>query len=622
MPLPPTTQTSDPLRAKDAFAGILAIAAVYVYFLIFAEFAFIENMRAVVHEGGLKLMMAALGLAGIAGSIIAAKQFDPASGSRQLAVGFGGCTLAAGLSLLANNPTLAIAVAIAVGGSLAWTTAMLVLCLRPTVQFKRLGLCCGLGTGLAYALCNQPPIFDSSPRAQTFVAIVAALSGFVISFRIRGGPVAKSSAPEYRPTIAAVWLILFLTLVWIDSAAFFIIQHSPHLKATTWAGLGALQSNAFVHFAAATLAGLALDRGQQPIAIGAALFALLIACVLLGQSGGAFPIARILYTAGVSIYSTALVFYPARGGRPWLAGLLYAASGWFGSAMGIGMVQSLHIIPVLFVAIAATVAVVALLIRHLGLKRFSPSSNFLPLLAAFLIFNPQQAHAEDPTIELGREVYIAEGCIHCHSQYVRTGTADSERWGPATPLANSLKQQPPLYGNRRQGPDLSQVASRRTQEWNRLHLIDPRSITPGSRMPSYAHLFEDPRGNALVAYLASLGSEAIAERLQIAQAWQPAPNTPILNVEKKRMLFAELCASCHGINGQGDGPLASKLGLRPPDFTHDPWRHANTTGVRLELQLARIVKFGQPGTPMAGHEYLTDSEIVSLAQYISGLHCR
>jgi cytochrome c oxidase cbb3-type subunit 2 len=119
------------------------------------------------------------------------------------------------------------------------------------------------------------------------------------------------------------------------------------------------------------------------------------------------------------------------------------------------------------------------------------------------------ASAQDAAlIRRGRAVYLAEGCIHCHSQYVRPGTADEERWGPAQPLAEMEQQRPPLFGNRRQGPDLQNVGTRRTAEWQRLHLQSPRALMPGSRMPSYTHLFGPQPANdgeALLAYLASLG---------------------------------------------------------------------------------------------------------------------
>ena len=112
-------------------------------------------------------------------------------------------------------------------------------------------------------------------------------------------------------------------------------------------------------------------------------------------------------------------------------------------------------------------------------------------------------------IALGRSVYIAEGCIHCHSQYVRPEGVgrDTEFWGPPTRPEDALAQRPVLIGNRRQGPDLANVGLRRQRDWNRLHLINPGLIVPGSRMPSFAHLFEpgqEERGEALLDYLDSL----------------------------------------------------------------------------------------------------------------------
>jgi cytochrome c oxidase cbb3-type subunit 2 len=115
------------------------------------------------------------------------------------------------------------------------------------------------------------------------------------------------------------------------------------------------------------------------------------------------------------------------------------------------------------------------------------------------------------TVALGRSVYIAEGCIHCHSQYVRPIEKDRALWGPETSVERAMAQEPVLIGNRRQGPDLANVALRRPREWNRLHLIDPQSLMPGSRMPAYRYLFEpnNERGEALLVYLASLKSLAL-----------------------------------------------------------------------------------------------------------------
>lgn len=112
----------------------------------------------------------------------------------------------------------------------------------------------------------------------------------------------------------------------------------------------------------------------------------------------------------------------------------------------------------------------------------------------------------EDSVAWGRSVYISEGCMHCHSQYMRPVGKDQELWGVPTSVEQALSQEPVLIGNRRQGPDLANVALRRPREWNRLHLMDPGRIVPGSRMPSFVHLFADgdPRGPALLDYLEQL----------------------------------------------------------------------------------------------------------------------
>jgi cytochrome c oxidase cbb3-type subunit 2 len=227
--------------------------------------------------------------------------------------------------------------------------------------------------------------------------------------------------------------------------------------------------------------------------------------------------------------------------------------------------------------------------------------------------------ADDAQVRAGRDVYLAEGCINCHSQYVRPATADVERWGPGRPLAESLAQTPPLFGNRRQGPDLQNVGNRRSPEWQRLHLMAPRSITPGSRMPSYAYLFTDgdPRGGALVAYLNSLGADTApaSERWTAPAADRPGHPPP-------EQLFTRWCASCHGASGRGDGPLAAQLALPPRNLAGEQWHYvaAGVDATAERAALARLIKYGVRGTSMAGREYLSDADVMALTTYVQSLH--
>jgi len=96
----------------------------------------------------------------------------------------------------------------------------------------------------------------------------------------------------------------------------------------------------------------------------------------------------------------------------------------------------------------------------------------------------------------GRRVYIAEGCIYCHSQQVRPEGfgADIERgWGTRRTVARDyIFDRPPLLGTMRTGPDLASIGARQpSADWHYLHLYDPRLTSPGSIMPPFRFLFEE-----------------------------------------------------------------------------------------------------------------------------------
>jgi len=89
---------------------------------------------------------------------------------------------------------------------------------------------------------------------------------------------------------------------------------------------------------------------------------------------------------------------------------------------------------------------------------------------------------------MGRDVYIREGCVGCHSQQVRMLRAEVQRYGNYSLAAESVYDHPFLWGSKRTGPDLARLGGRYTDEWHRLHLRDPRSVVPESNMPSYPWL--------------------------------------------------------------------------------------------------------------------------------------
>jgi cytochrome c oxidase cbb3-type subunit I/II len=90
---------------------------------------------------------------------------------------------------------------------------------------------------------------------------------------------------------------------------------------------------------------------------------------------------------------------------------------------------------------------------------------------------------------VGRQVYIREGCWYCHSQFVRPVNRDTDKWGPVSQAGEFIYDVPQMFGTRRIGPDLSREGNRRSNEWHYAHHWDPRSVEPESMMPSYDWLY-------------------------------------------------------------------------------------------------------------------------------------
>ena len=99
----------------------------------------------------------------------------------------------------------------------------------------------------------------------------------------------------------------------------------------------------------------------------------------------------------------------------------------------------------------------------------------------------------------GRDIYIREGCVGCHSQMVRPFRAETERYGHYSVAGESVWDHPFLWGSKRTGPDLARIGGRYSDEWHRAHLINPRDLVPESKMPAYPWLAERTLDGALSA---------------------------------------------------------------------------------------------------------------------------
>ena len=88
----------------------------------------------------------------------------------------------------------------------------------------------------------------------------------------------------------------------------------------------------------------------------------------------------------------------------------------------------------------------------------------------------------------GRDIYIREGCVSCHSQMIRPFRTETERYGHYSVAGESVYDRPFLWGSKRTGPDLARVGGRYSDDWHRIHLNNPRDVVPESIMPGYPWL--------------------------------------------------------------------------------------------------------------------------------------
>jgi cbb3-type cytochrome c oxidase subunit II len=618
---------------RSGWRGICLIAITYVYFLIFAQFAFLKRLALLgIADDHLKAVMGAMAAGGILLSLLAPRITLLPSPNLRLRTGLFACGIAACLILLPLGLVGSITVSFTIGCGLGLLTVTLVTYLRRWLGTGSPLPMVGLGTGIGYLICNFPALFTSSPQAQAVTAALMCVAGIGLTLipdsRLPDEPCA--GAQVNVPAVPFVQALAgFTALVWLDSAAFFIIQNTPELKAGTWDGTVHLWINGMLHFFAALASAWYLRRRGLSLVLSLAFFALAASCLLLLGPGRAL-LASAFYPVGVSLYSVALVAYPSllapaasvaeRGRR---AGWIYAIAGWFGSAMGIGMGQNLGHVPVAFVTLAGAIILVPAIPGLIRQRKREIAAVAVILCSALAIDRATSViHADEPQIspaERGRQVYISEGCINCHSQYVRPNTPDVLMWGPATGVGELRRESPPLIGNRRQGPDLAEVGSRRSPLWLKAHFYNPSELSHGSFMPSYEHLFRDRRGGDLVSYLQSLHA-ADVEQFVATRSWLAAHSaTAEADADDGARLFRARCATCHTASGATRNQWRTSFKRLPPDLKAGPFEHlqeGESAAVTMG-SIAKIIKFGIAGTDMPGHEYYADRDIASISLWVT-----
>jgi len=99
----------------------------------------------------------------------------------------------------------------------------------------------------------------------------------------------------------------------------------------------------------------------------------------------------------------------------------------------------------------------------------------------------------------GRDVYVREGCYVCHSQMIRPFRAETERYGHYSVAGEFVYDHPFQWGSKRTGPDLARVGGRYSDDWHRVHLINPRDVVPESNMPGFPWLADNVLDGKLTA---------------------------------------------------------------------------------------------------------------------------
>ncbi len=269
--------------------------------------------------------------------------------------------------------------------------------------------------------------------------------------------------------------------------------------------------------------------------------------------------------------------------------------------------------------------------------------------------------------ERGHQIYMGNGCVYCHTQYVRPQDWNAAGGGKAARVAQAgdyVFQRTMLLGTERTGPDLSQEGGVHADDWHYAHFQNPRYTSSNSIMPQFSFIdgLDKTTGIPtqgsdlanLVAYVQSLGQKGADERAAIQRtnkkdlqdslkngqgAPGSAPNVPYSqehldflrtlvpetwkntrsamppsnrSLAHGKQIFLTNCIGCHGENGDGNGPAAQYLNPKPFNFTDVKAQQAHSEG-----QLYHFLLFGLPGSAMpAWGDYLTVNDIWDVINFV------
>lgn len=355
-----------PSQRTPAVVAILLIAAIFFYFLLFAQFGFLHRLAEIDAEKRvLQPTMLLMGIGGLAGSIATARWWRKQYLRGFLAGSLLGSAVAAALPLLALPAWTYAALGLLIGLSLGVATVALPPVLALVFPRTALGRLTGVGVGLAYFASNLPQLFAGSPWTQCAAAALVASGAGILVFALPSTLPETSFQGIARTGIASdskrsfvAQVAVFFALIWLDSAVFYLLQETPRFHDLAWGTAPRIFVYGLVHGSFAVVGGFLLDFGLRRLPLFLALGGLLLGSVAIAHDLAA---GALLYVAGVSLYSTPLVAWSVFGASDgnslravvvraaWLFGL----AGWVGSGLGVGMARDLHRVPPLFLLLSA-----------------------------------------------------------------------------------------------------------------------------------------------------------------------------------------------------------------------------------------------------------------------------
>ncbi len=152
----------------------------------------------------------------------------------------------------------------------------------------------------------------------------------------------------------------------------------------------------------------------------------------------------------------------------------------------------LIVLTLLTVSVGGLVEIVPLFFQHSTTSPIGPGGKQLDV------------KPYDPVRLVGRDIYVREGCYNCHSQMIRPFRAETERYGHYSVAGEYIYDHPFQWGSKRTGPDLARVGGRYSDEWQRVHLLNPRDVVPESNMPAFPWLDRPVKADDIQAKMRAL----------------------------------------------------------------------------------------------------------------------